>query len=152
MNSSIYNGPVLKAGWSQVSDRFYPIAALRALAADFKAGPGTFEMVTDDQHTIESFALSTIIDLERASHWTRRLYLMNHDTELWVEASTLETSRGKLLKDYLKTKNASFVLRMTGVMNRYNEVDPHKVKYLQVAATYQAADAYDRFKKRKGGK
>lgn len=149
MGNNVYNSAVLKAGWSVISDRFYPVKALQTLAADFKPGVGTFEMITDDQHTVETFQRSVVIDLSRASHWVSRLYLVNHDTELWVEASPLQTPRGKLLRDYLQTKNATFVLRMTGQMNACNEVNPYSVKYLQVAATYDAADAYNKSLHRK---
>lgn len=126
----MYKSIVLRAGWSPITDRFYPMTALNKLVETFKQGPGEFKL-DDSESFIGHYPM---VNIERASHWTHELYLGNGGTELWARVRPLETPAGKLLSDYLRTGKASLTINMIGRVNQYNEVDGETVEFLNILA------------------
>lgn len=117
---------VLEAGWSTLTDRFFPITALRNIASQYKQGLGEYVFPFE--------RIDTQIQVHRASHSTIGLFLRNNDTELWARIRPLNTPRGTLLRDHLRTKNVAFVVNIIGVVNDCQEVKPRTVQYLHVSA------------------
>lgn len=124
--AEVYNIPLLLAGWSKRTDRFWPRSALRNITAQFKPGLGDF---------IASGSLPDLrINLAEASHRTNRVYLKNDSCELWAEIQLLDTPCGRLLRQGIKSDTATFDCIVMGIVNDYSEIEPDSVQYLRITA------------------
>lgn len=125
MAAERYEYKVLEAGWSTLTDRFFPVVALKSIAQQFKPSVGEYVFPFE--------RISRQVDMGRVSHSILSLKLKG-DTELWAEIRPLNTPRGLLLKDHMKSNNVSFVVNLMGVVNYCNEIQPASVQYLHVSA------------------
>lgn len=127
-----YKYKVLSAGWSPLSDRFYPVDVLRELVKTFPlAGTPNLGEYLLPFESSESRAIS----VDRASHITLSLHLENDDTELWASVRPLKTPRGKILAGLLEKGNATLLVTMLGKMNDFNEVETTGIRYVRTIAT-----------------
>lgn len=120
-----YNVKLLTAGWSPISNEFYPIAVLEEIANQFKPGLGNFDF--DGGETSLRF------NLDDVSHRTNRLYIRDSGRELWGEIQTLDTTYGRLVDDLYKTGNILFKIVVIGKTNRFDEMEPGNIQYLRVS-------------------
>lgn len=125
--SETYNVLLLKAGWSQKTNRFYAKRALQLLEEQFST-PSIGDFVILGEQTYLR------LDLAYASHRTNRLYRKNDGTELWAEIQLLDTPSGRVVHDLYKTKNIQFDCLMTGSLNAHDEVVTDSVQFLRVIA------------------
>ena len=122
-----FNEKLLTAGWSTRTNRFYPKKALENIQRQFSPPSiGDFLFSGDDGYLR--------LNLDNASHRVSRMYLKNEGTELWAEIHLLDTRCGRLVRDFRRSGHIRFDCAMTGVMNRFDEVEPESVQFLRVTA------------------
>lgn len=122
----IHNVKVLSAGWSTLTDRFYPKDALSNLLPSFRRGPGELHLFGD--------STSLQVNLSLVSHFANRLFLKEDGCELWSEIQFLDTPNGRIAKDMFKRKKIRFDCAMLGKVNRFSEVEPESVSFVKINA------------------
>lgn len=125
--AAVHRVKVLEAGWSPRTDRFYPKDALTNMVKQFASGGlGDFIFSGDE--------ISLRLDLHNVSHRTNKLYTKNDGTELWAEIQLLDTRCGRLVRDFIKSKNIRFDALMVGHLNNVGEVQAETLQYIRVCA------------------